>query len=197
MIREASPGHDAKYYAELVLRRILESEKNELENTLQLEQGLPSFLEQTVDLKRKSILKLCRQMRELKSNWIFCNCLEKKIIVFYTPFTHFLEKIVKSHFCIKSTICIMYVCVVSVFRCSFFLVSLSQVPVTYNNNRLMGPSAGSVSGTGASSNSSNGTTQVFSTTEVGGQPHFPVASVSGSSPKNVDTKKPTNSSKFF
>ena len=55
MIREASPGHDAKYYAELVLRRILESEKNELENTLQLEQGLPSFLEQTVDIKRKSI----------------------------------------------------------------------------------------------------------------------------------------------
>ena len=54
MVRDASPGHDAKFYAALVLKKILELEKAELEASLQLEQGLPSFLEQTVEVRRRS-----------------------------------------------------------------------------------------------------------------------------------------------
>ena len=59
IISQASPGHDAKYYADLVLKRILANEKRELEATLKLEQGLPSFLEETaVEIgRRKSIIR--------------------------------------------------------------------------------------------------------------------------------------------
>jgi len=92
-------------------------------------------------------------------------------------------------------------------------VSHSQVPVMYNNNRLMGPPGSHPPSTGVSagpalpqppivsSNSSNGT-QVFSTSELGQhsnfpcQTHFPVNANSGSassaSPKQVDTKKGSN-----
>ena len=59
IIRQASPGHNAKFYADLVLKRILAKEKGELEATLKLEQGLPSFLEETaVEIRRrKSIIR--------------------------------------------------------------------------------------------------------------------------------------------
>ena len=47
------------FYADLVLKRILAKEKEELEATLKLEQGLPSFLEETaVEIRRrKSIIR--------------------------------------------------------------------------------------------------------------------------------------------
>jgi len=93
-------------------------------------------------------------------------------------------------------------------------VSHSQVPVMYNNNRLMGPPGSHPPSTGVSagpalpqppivsSNSSSNGTQVFSTSELGQhsnfpcQTHFPVNANSGSassaSPKQVDTKKGSN-----
>ena len=98
-------------------------------------------------------------------------------------------------------------------------VSHSQVPVMYNNNRLMGPPGSHPPSTGVSagpalpqppivsSNSSSNGTQVFSTSELGQhsnfpcQTHFPVNANSGSassaSPKQVDTKKGSSKPSFF
>ena len=46
------------FYADLVLKRILAKEKEELEATLKLEQGLPSFLEETaVEIRRRKSIR--------------------------------------------------------------------------------------------------------------------------------------------
>ena len=54
LILASSPGHEANFYAKIVLKKLLEKQKEELENTLHVTQFLPSFLEnssETVESK--------------------------------------------------------------------------------------------------------------------------------------------------
>ena len=60
MLLTASPGHEAKYYANIVLKKMLEKQKQELEATLHVTQFMPSFLEDSGEWKskRNSIVKM-------------------------------------------------------------------------------------------------------------------------------------------
>ena len=52
LILVSSPGHETDYYARIVLKKLLEKQKQELEDTLHVTQFLPSFLENSVESQR-------------------------------------------------------------------------------------------------------------------------------------------------
>ena len=51
------PGHEAEYYARIVLTKLLEKQKQELEETLYVTQFLPSFLENSTEAHKNQITK--------------------------------------------------------------------------------------------------------------------------------------------
>ena len=57
LILVSSPGHEADYYARIVFKKLLEKQKQELEDTLHVTQFLPSFLENSLESNKKQITK--------------------------------------------------------------------------------------------------------------------------------------------
>ena len=56
MVIQSSPGHKVPFYAEKVLKMLLEKQQQELEQTMHVTQFLPSFLEETTQVQPKKIV---------------------------------------------------------------------------------------------------------------------------------------------
>ena len=57
IVLSSSPGHEANYYAQIVLKKLLEKQIQEMESTLHVTQFLPSFLENSAEFEAKQVVK--------------------------------------------------------------------------------------------------------------------------------------------
>ena len=66
LVLSSSPGHETNYYAQIVLKTLLEKQLKELETTLHVTQFLPSFLESSTEISespQQIVLKSAEKKR--------------------------------------------------------------------------------------------------------------------------------------
>ena len=66
LVLSSSPGHETNYYAQIVLKTLLEKQLKELETTLHVTQFLPSFLENSTEISespQQIVLKSAEKKR--------------------------------------------------------------------------------------------------------------------------------------
>ena len=70
LVLSSSPGHETNYYAQIVLKKLLEKQLKELETTLHVTQFLPSFLESSTEISESPPQQIVLKSAEKKRNSI-------------------------------------------------------------------------------------------------------------------------------